>query len=68
MGSASQQLPQRTNGGALSPCMAYLLLCDAMFGDWLSGSVLASFQSTSAFFAFGFLPSFLVGFVSFFYT
>jgi hypothetical protein len=34
-------------------------------GDYLLGSVLASFQSTSTFFAFGVLPCFLVGFVPF---
>jgi hypothetical protein len=31
MGSASQRLSQFADGGLLSPCMAYLLLCDAMF-------------------------------------
>jgi hypothetical protein len=35
------------------------------FGNWLLGFVLTSFQRTSAFFAFGFLPCFLV-FFSFF--
>jgi hypothetical protein len=39
------------------------------FGDWLPGSVLASFKSTSAFLACGFLPYFLAGFIlSFLYT
>jgi hypothetical protein len=32
-------------------------------GDWLPGFVLMSFQSTSTFFTYGFLPCFLVGFV-----
>jgi hypothetical protein len=36
------------------------------FGFWLHGSVSASFQSTSAFSASGFLPHFLVGFSSLF--
>jgi hypothetical protein len=31
MGSASQQLSQLFNGGSLSQCMTYFLLCDAMF-------------------------------------
>jgi hypothetical protein len=38
------------------------------FRDWLPGSVLASFQSTSAFLTSGFLPCLLVGFVPFFYA
>jgi hypothetical protein len=34
MSSASQQLSQLINGGVIvSPCMAYLLLCVAMFWD-----------------------------------
>jgi hypothetical protein len=36
------------------------------FGDLIPGSVLMSFQSTSAFFASRFLPHFLVGFAPFF--
>jgi hypothetical protein len=39
MGSASQQLSQLIDGGSLSPSLAYLLLCDAIFGFWLPGSV-----------------------------
>jgi hypothetical protein len=39
MGSASQQLSQLTDGGSLSPSLAYLLLCDAIFWVWLLGSV-----------------------------
>jgi hypothetical protein len=31
MGSASQQLSQLADGGSLSPCMAYLLLYNAIF-------------------------------------
>jgi hypothetical protein len=30
IGSASQQVSQLSNGGLLSPCITYLLLCDTM--------------------------------------
>jgi hypothetical protein len=46
MGSASQQLSQLTDGGSLSPSLAYLLLCDAIF--W----VLATWFCISVFFSF----------------
>jgi hypothetical protein len=46
MGSASQQLSQLTDGGSLSPSLAYLLLCDAM--SW----VLATWFCISVFFSF----------------
>jgi hypothetical protein len=46
MGSASQQLSQLTDGGSLSPSLAYLLLCDVIF--W----VLATWFCISAFFSF----------------
>jgi hypothetical protein len=45
MGSASQQLSQLTDGGSLSPSLAYLLLCDAIF--W----VLATWFFISVFFS-----------------
>jgi hypothetical protein len=65
MGSASQQLSQLTDSGSLSPSLAYLLLCDAMF--W----VLTTWFCICVFFSFsppGFLPHFLVGFFSLFYA
>jgi hypothetical protein len=67
MDSASQQLSQLIDGGSLSlrvcPIFSYVLSC---FGLWLSGSVLTSFQSVSAFLTSGFLPCFLVDFLLFF--
>jgi hypothetical protein len=42
------------------PIFSSMMPC---FGDWLSDSVLASFQSTSTFFICGFLSCYLVGFV-----
>jgi hypothetical protein len=47
------------------PVFSYVM---PFFGDWLPGSVLASFQNTSDFFTSGFLPRFLVGFLPFFYA
>jgi hypothetical protein len=59
MGSASQQLSQLTDSGSLSPSLAYLLLCDAMF--WGFG-YLVLYLYFLFFFTSGFLPHFLVRF------
>jgi hypothetical protein len=65
MGSASQQLSQLTDGGSLSPSLAYLLLCDVIF--WVF-CYLVLYLCFLFFFTSGFLPHFLVGFFSLFYA
>jgi hypothetical protein len=49
----------------LWPIFSYVTSC---FGFWLTGSVSASFQSTSAFSTSGFLPHLLVCFFYLFYS
>jgi hypothetical protein len=58
MGFTSQQLSQLADAGLLSPCKAYLLLCDTML--W---GLATQFYAFSC----GFLPCFFVGFVPFFF-
>jgi hypothetical protein len=66
-GSVSQQLSQLVDGGSLSLRVWHIFsYVVSYFGLWFPGSVLASFQSISAFFTFEFLPCFLVSFLPFF--
>jgi hypothetical protein len=71
MGSASQELSQLAGGGLLSPYIAYLLLCDAIFwilATWFYIYVFSKHLCFLFFFTFGFLPHFLVCFCSLFYA
>jgi hypothetical protein len=68
MGSASQQLSQLAGSGSLSPFMAYLILCGAMFWVLSTWFCICVFLKHLCFFASGFLPHFLVGFCYLFYV
>jgi hypothetical protein len=66
MSSTSQQLSQLVDSESLFPYMAYLCLCDTMFGGLATRLCTCVFSKHICFFTYEFLPYFLVSFVPFF--